>query len=407
MRSSKAPAKKKPAPAPDPATENQIATLKKFGAPFERTITKAEASELIGRLIDESKRPKPATEKQKAYLMRRGIHINAGLTAIEASRRIDELIANDPEALSMADVVSYDPQGGGGKSRWRRYCCPFCRKTISPEHRDFAVNLDAGVYKCHACQAKGLLREFRDQPPSAPKQRARAKPSPEPREQSAFDVIPLIVLKATLDQYDRNYLYQFLASEFGPAAAEKASRRYLMGTTNRQTIFWQVDRQGKVRTGKALTYDPETGKRVRAVSAGWIHARMIDAGELPESFRLKQCFFGEHLLQNLSATATLSIVESEKTAVIASICRSRSNWLASGGKQNLNPEKLESLGRRRIVLYPDADAYDEWSRLADKAREAGLEVTVSDEIERQATARERKQKIDLADLLIKANRQKA
>lgn len=404
MRSPKAPVKKKPAAKPNPATAAQLATLEKFGVRVEPSMSKEKASELIGQLIEQTKRPRLATEKQRAYLTRKGAHVDSTLTAAEASDMIDDLIANDPETLTLRQIESYDPGGGGGRSRWRRYCCPLCKKSISREHRDLAVNLDSGAYKCHACEAKGILREFREQKPIAEKPRRNHTSSPGKRDRAMFDVIPPLALEATLEQFDRSFFYQFLASEFGPAAAQKAADRYLLGAVNRQTIFWQIDRQGKVRTGKVLTYDPETGRRVRTISAGWIHARMIQAGELPESFRLQQCFYGEHLLQNISASSPVSIVESEKTAVIASICRPRSNWLACGGKQNLNPEKLASLGRRPIILFPDADGYREWSALATIACEAGVKVLVSDEIELRATARDRKQKIDLADLLIAENR---
>ena len=37
---------------------------------------------------------------------------------------------------------------------------------------------------------------------------------------------------------------------------------YLLGTSHKQTIFWQVDEQSIVRTGKVISYDPRTGKRV-------------------------------------------------------------------------------------------------------------------------------------------------
>jgi hypothetical protein len=129
---------------------------------------------------------------------------------------------------------------------------------------------------------------------------------------------------------------------------------------------------------------------------------MIKAGELPDSFRLAQCFFGEHLLRN--SRLPIAIIESEKSAVIASIFIPQYTWLASGAKLNLQPEKLVRIAKRRVLLVPDADAFTEWSGLAGEAREAGLDVVVLDLLEKEATAQEKQEGIDLADWLIEYNR---
>src|SRR5262249_32441687 len=122
----------------------------------------------------------------------------------------------------------------------------------------------------------------------------------------------------------------------------------------------------------------------------------------PESFRLAQCFFGEHLLRG--SNLPIAIVESEKSAVIASIFMPQYTWLASGAKLNLQPEKLARIATRRVMLVPDADAFEEWSELAKEAREAGLDVVVLDLLEKEATAEEKEEGIDLADWLIDYNR---
>lgn len=52
-------------------------------------------------------------------------------------------------------------------------------------------------------------------------------------------------------------------------------------------------------------------------------------------FHLKQCLFGEHRIQ--ASTGPICIVESEKTAIIASIYFPNATFVATGGLQNMQP----------------------------------------------------------------------
>jgi hypothetical protein len=117
-----------------------------------------------------------------------------------------------------------------------------------------------------------------------------------------------------------------------------------------------------------------------------------------KDFRLKQCFFGEHLLLS-DPFKTVAIAESEKTAVIASFFYPKYIWLAAGSLEGLSRDKYSVLKDREVKLYPDVNGYDKWKQ---KAREMKLRLptarfTVDDTLERTATAEERKQGIDIAD----------
>lgn len=35
-------------------------------------------------------------------------------------------------------------------------------------------------------------------------------------------------------------------------------------------------------------------------------------------------------------------------------------WLATGGKQNFKAEKCECLKGRKVILYPDLGAFEDW-----------------------------------------------
>lgn len=69
---------------------------------------------------------------------------------------------------------------------------------------------------------------------------------------------------------------------------------YALGATkNKEVIFWQIDISGKVRTGKTMQHNPETGRRLKHESGAidWVHNKLKKSGTLPENFNLQQCFF--------------------------------------------------------------------------------------------------------------------
>ena len=94
-------------------------------------------------------------------------------------------------------------------------------------------------------------------------------------------------------------------------------------------------------------------------------------------------------------------MESEKTAVICSYFWPDYIWLATGGKSQLN-NKLQVLNGRKIVAFPDVDGYQEWKEKLSQVRE--LDIMVSDILEKSATAKDRDNHVDIADLLIRQYR---
>ena len=58
------------------------------------------------------------------------------------------------------------------------------------------------------------------------------------------------------------------------------------------------------------------------------------------------------------------------------------------------------LGNRQIILYPDADGFDQWQAVASDAQRQGLSVKVSRLIENFATDEQKRNQYDLADYLI-------
>ena len=120
---------------------------------------------------------------------------------------------------------------------------------------------------------------------------------------------------------------------------------------------------------------------------------------LPKEWELTQCLFGEHLLA-AHPDKPVALVESEKTAVICAGLMPKYLWLATGGKSQLNPERLAVLTNRKVIAFPDVDAFDEWSR---KLSDSTLDITVSPLLQQEATPEDLANHIDIADWLIRTN----
>ncbi len=233
------------------------------------------------------------------------------------------------------------------------------------------------------------------------------KPKLETPQQKFVSFIPVVVFKKslqigkTLTQVaETNLFVKFLIDIFGVEVANEMVSRYYIASSkhwNGATVFWQIDSKGKIRTGKIMLYNPITGKRVKEPfnHITWVHKSLKQS-----EFGLRQCFFGEHLL--IDKTKPIAIVESEKTAVIASIYLPQFIWLAVGSLTNLNVEKCSVLNGRTVILFPDLNGYEKWRNMATKLSHLA-KFTVSDLLECNASEAERKQGLDLADYLIRFN----
>lgn len=199
----------------------------------------------------------------------------------------------------------------------------------------------------------------------------------------------------TLNVNSENALYKFMCDKFTDGITEDKFLEYNIGfSINDWIIFWQVDLFNKVRSGKYIKYKLD-GHRDKDTNASWHHAKTKEYRPVYPNFNLVQCFFGEHLLLN-DIKKPVAIVESEKTALVASIYMDKYIWLACGSKHGLNDIKCKALANRSVTLFPDLGAYDEWKI---KARYYGYNI--SNHVENIANDTERKNGLDLADFLLR------
>jgi hypothetical protein len=205
--------------------------------------------------------------------------------------------------------------------------------------------------------------------------------------------IPDKIFKDSLKKYDANNFVTYLRKIFGAETTKLLSQTYNIGTSKHwhgATVFWQIDRENNIRTGKIMLYNSDTGKRIKKPYnyITWVHS-------LFNLQNCKQCFFGEHLLEK-EPLKIVAIVESEKTAIIASVYLPEFVWLAVGGLSNLTPEKCKVLQGRNVILFPDLKCFDKWQQKANELSNIAT-FKISDLLERRASEAEKLQGLDLAD----------
>ena len=224
--------------------------------------------------------------------------------------------------------------------------------------------------------------------------------------------VPFQILKDSLTNYGMNKFITFLIELVGKEATEKAIKTYLIGTAqysqNYSTIFWQMSKDGtpsnRVRSGKIIEYQIITcpkssiGKDCKRIKTNIPPVSWVHSHKRFQDFVLKQCLFGEHLLNG--STKPVAITESEKSAVIASIYLPQFTWLAAGSLTNLKLEKCQVLQGRKVILFSDLNGYDAWTK-KEKELSCICEVKVSHLLDKKASLEDRQLGLDLADYLIR------
>ena len=311
----------------------------------------------------------------------------------------DHTIRRIKEAANIVDVVSDFVKLKKSGVRYLGLC---------PFHDDkhlgsFVVYPKGNVFKCFRCDAKGGpvefvmkhenltfpdairwlgkkysietdMTDFNYTPPPP-----RPKPAPLP-----MLALPMAMVESREPGREQNTLVQWLRTGIcwdntQRRRIDDVLKAYHVGHARQgHTIFWQIDNDGIVHTGKMMLYRPD-GHRDREARYGfdWIHSALFRDKRLPQWDEDKQeakpTLFGLHLLDRYGPHATVNIVESEKTALIMAIAYGNHTgqvWMACGGLEMLNRERLKPIieQHRRIVLYPDRDGIDRWRAKLENLR---------------------------------------
>lgn len=248
----------------------------------------------------------------------------------------------------------------------KKYRCPSCNKTRFVRYIDNETNqLADEIYgRCDREVECGYFRY-----PKGLNTLSPLEFTPPPIKKPSF--IDAEMVTKSMSNYTINPFVNFLKKECDDKTVDWLIERYRLGTSKKfggSVVFWQIDTYGKVRTGKVMHYNSETGKRSNSIT--WAH-RLINA----PNFELRQCLFGLHLVTK--GVTKVAVVESEKTAVLFSVNRPDIVWLATGSLSNFSKKLLEPLKGLVVKAFPDKGCYDKWLEVANACNKDGFNIQVS------------------------------
>jgi Domain of unknown function (DUF6371) len=291
------------------------------------------------------------------------------------------------------------------KKRYRIKFCPCGKKNKDGKFAPY-VGYDNCGY-CHSCGKTFLPKLSYFEKSNSPLniERKIQAPGKQGKSQNGeeHDSTKSLVeyYSGSLNSSDLNSFNNYLLGLFSKDLASTLIDKYSIGTSAHWTganIFWQIDSFGTIRSGKIMLYNEITGRRVKEPFShiNWIHK----VYEIP-NFELKQCLFGEHLIRH-EDSKPIAIVESEKSAIIASVFLPNFIWLATGGLSNLNSERFTIFGKKNIYFFPDLNCLENWETKADEIQQiVPCNIKVSTFLEKNASKNEKEAGLDIADFLIR------
>ena len=179
---------------------------------------------------------------------------------------------------------------------------------------------------------------------------------------------PAEMMKNTNNSDLVRWLYSLPWDDDQRGRLPKMLKNYAVGVSrDGLSVFWQIDEQARVHTGKMMRYRPDGHRDKEAqYNFDWVHAKLFRQGIYNEDeYDYETCLFGQHLLP-FCPKAQIHLVESEKTALIMATYygnMTKNLWLATGGLQFYDRRHIQVLidQGRDIVVYPDKDGSRVWA----------------------------------------------
>lgn len=199
------------------------------------------------------------------------------------------------------------------------------------------------------------------------------------------------IVKEYAENRTENALCRYLLQKAGDKERfENVLKMYRVGSVNDGIIFWQIDGSQNVRRGKVMFYD-ENGHRKKTAGGITSMWKILNRDKDNEP---EMCCFGQHLVGLLP----VAIVESEKTALVASYAMPELTWIATSSISNFNTNRLQFLNgfKKPVIVFPDYDGYDKWAEQTEFFKAATkLNISVDDTIKQYGSGKQ-----DLADLFL-------
>jgi DNA primase len=312
------------------------------------------------------------------------------------------------QALSLADLESYDPHAKRTGNEWR-FLSPCCGdgKPRDDAHRSFALNKSTGAFQCFRCKCKGLLKDNWE-PMTAKPRKARtaaalarafsveAIPSPAYKQKTASESeqqaakIKLERLKSKMkvwqSAFDGSPAQDYLqargispetAKAFGCGFAEKWEHwragdqgRLHVESTDRRVVFPMTDANGEFIAlhGRAIdaqySGSPKISKGDKSLGVfqtpGALESEIVAIVEGPvDAMALHQCGMPAAAIVGTSADAWLTSALAFRKVFVATDNDDAGNTAA----EKLIAD-LRSFGARAFRLCPD-DVND-WSEYLER-----------------------------------------
>jgi hypothetical protein len=279
----------------------------------------------------------------------------------------------------------------------KKFHCPACNKRRFVRY----IDTDTGEYlsdefgRCDREASCGYW--LRPEVPASERQPIQQRPP----QKKIF--IPLEIFKASRRGYEANSFVTFLLTLFDETTVTDLIKRYAIGTSKYfegACVFWFLDQFGNVVAGQIKPFD-RAGHTVKdeegEAMTTWVHSVLKSqdwAKEYNQQEKKITCLFGEHLLR-ANPGKPIALVESPKTAIIATSYFPKYLWMATGSLSYLTADRVKVLKGRQVILFPDLNAHSRWQ---EKGNEFGF--TTSDILEKNASDEQRAKGLDLADFLV-------
>lgn len=305
------------------------------------------------------------------------------------------------ELYNTTDKKKYEVNIPSGTGEYYSTCpaCSHNRKPINQKKRCFSWNRTKEVGYCYHCGSSFVEFKEREQlNTSTSKHLNNSIPKP----LSTIDQKYLTLSIGLASNFGT-----FLKSIFDDEELMQILEDYQLGMTkDNSVIYWYIDKENRIRSGKIMQYDPLNGKRVKSeklkVKSGvsWVHSILKKQGDINVDWKFTRCLFGEHLLTKYP-DRNVFLVEGEKTAIICSIYFSDSIWLATGGSEMLSENVCHSLRGRKVLVIADSDKIVEWEgKIKDINQNLNLNLKPYDKFNNMLTNEQKEKGWDLADYFL-------
>lgn len=306
----------------------------------------------------------------------------------------------------------------------KKHICPDCGKKSFVRYFDIETKeyLPEKYGRCdRESNCTYHLNPYSDSYGTNEQKQYEYKPKPKPQTQPVY-FIPEDILNATLKDYEKNIFIQNLLKLAPVEDIEKVISMYRLGTIGKgeregAVTFPFIDRAGNIREIQVKQFDETNHSKPKPCTITYLfknhYSKQAEAfpgwlQDFTKNEKQYSCLFGEHLLHKYPLNP-VALVEAPKTAIIGTLYYGLPEtpgallWLAVYNKSSLTIDKCKALQGRKVVLFPDLNAYNDWNTKTQelKIKLPGTRFVCSDILEREATETERTGGLDLADYLTK------